>query len=120
MFDSNFINEFRISCKPFVRFGLIFLILSRYILHLYQHLQQQLTELKCEKSGVYINNQQQQQLKIKITTTTIQKTYGNHYTVSIQLHLLHTSRDVNVFIFQKNDRFVMKTTTKNRKRNDRF
>ena len=30
------------------------------------------------------------------------------------------SRDVNVFIFQKNDRFVMKTTTKNRKRNDRF
>ena len=29
-------------------------------------------------------------------------------------------RDVNVFIFQKNDRFVMKTTTKNRKRNDRF
>ena len=29
-------------------------------------------------------------------------------------------RDVNVFIFQKNDRFVMKTTTKIRKRNDRF
>ena len=29
-------------------------------------------------------------------------------------------RDVNVFIFQKNDRFVMITTTKNRKRNDRF
>ena len=29
-------------------------------------------------------------------------------------------RDVNVFIFQKNDRFVMKTTTKNLKRNDRF
>ena len=31
-----------------------------------------------------------------------------------------TIRDVNVFIFQKNDRFVMITTTKNRKRNDRF
>ena len=30
------------------------------------------------------------------------------------------SRDVNVFILQKNDRFVMKTTTKNRKRNNRF
>ena len=29
-------------------------------------------------------------------------------------------RDVNVFIFQKNGRFVMKTTTKNRKQNDRF
>jgi len=29
-------------------------------------------------------------------------------------------RDVNVFIFQKNDRFGLKTTTKNRKRNDRF
>jgi len=29
-------------------------------------------------------------------------------------------RDVNVFIFQINDSFVMKTTTKNRKRNDRF
>ena len=29
-------------------------------------------------------------------------------------------RDVNVFIFLKNDRFVMQTTTKNRKRNDRF
>ena len=29
-------------------------------------------------------------------------------------------RDDNVFIFQKNDQFVMKTTTKNRKRNDRF
>ena len=28
--------------------------------------------------------------------------------------------DVNVFIFQKNNRFVMKTTTKNRKQNDRF
>ena len=34
--------------------------------------------------------------------------------------LQDTNRDVNVFIFQKNDRFVMKTTTKNRKRNDRF
>ena len=32
----------------------------------------------------------------------------------------HLSRDVNVFIFQKNNHFVMKTTTKNRKRNDRF
>ena len=31
-----------------------------------------------------------------------------------------TDRDVNVLIFQKNDRFVMETTTKNRKRNDRF
>ena len=31
-----------------------------------------------------------------------------------------TARDVNVFIFQKNDRFFMKTTTKNRKRNDRL
>ena len=30
------------------------------------------------------------------------------------------NRDVNVFIFQKDDRFVMKTTTKKRKRNDRF
>ena len=30
------------------------------------------------------------------------------------------SRDVNVFILQKNDRFVMKTTTKSRKRNNRF
>ena len=29
-------------------------------------------------------------------------------------------RDVNVFIFLKNDRFIMKTTTKNRKRNDCF
>ena len=29
-------------------------------------------------------------------------------------------RDVNVFIFQKNDRFVMKTTTKNRKQNYHF
>ena len=29
-------------------------------------------------------------------------------------------RDVIVFIFQKNDRFGMKTTTKNRKRNDRY
>ena len=29
-------------------------------------------------------------------------------------------RDVNVFMFQKNDRFVMKTTTKNRKRNELF
>jgi len=29
-------------------------------------------------------------------------------------------RDVNVVIFQKNYRFVMKTTTKNRKQNDRF
>ena len=34
--------------------------------------------------------------------------------------ILTTYRDVNVFIFQKNDRFVMKTTTKNRKRNERF
>jgi len=34
--------------------------------------------------------------------------------------VLVSSRDVNVFIFQKNNRFVMKTTTKNRKRNDRF
>ena len=31
-----------------------------------------------------------------------------------------TVRDVNVFIFLKNDRFVMKTTTNNRKRNYRF
>ena len=30
------------------------------------------------------------------------------------------SRDVNIFIFFKNDRFVMKTTTKNRIRSDRF
>jgi len=29
-------------------------------------------------------------------------------------------RDVNVVIFQKNYRFVMKTTTKNRKQNNRF
>ena len=29
-------------------------------------------------------------------------------------------RVVNVFIFFKNDRFVMKTTTKIEKRNDRF
>ena len=29
-------------------------------------------------------------------------------------------RDVNVFIFLKNDRFIMKTMTKNRKRNDHF
>ena len=29
-------------------------------------------------------------------------------------------RVVNVFIFLKNDRFVMKTTTKIEKRNDRF
>ena len=34
--------------------------------------------------------------------------------------IMPAGRDVNVFIFQKNDRFVMKTTTKNRKRNDRF
>ena len=31
-----------------------------------------------------------------------------------------TARDANVLIFLKNDRFVMKTTTKNQKRNDRF
>ena len=37
-----------------------------------------------------------------------------------RLKITYTDRDVNVFIFQKNDRFVMKTTTKNRKRNDRF
>ena len=30
------------------------------------------------------------------------------------------NRVVNVFIFFKNDRFVMKTTTKIEKRNDRF
>ena len=31
------------------------------------------------------------------------------------------TRDVNVFIFSENDRFVMKATTKKkRKRNDRF
>ena len=35
-------------------------------------------------------------------------------------NLRDAPRDVNVFIFQKNDRFVMKTTTKNRKRTDRF
>ena len=29
-------------------------------------------------------------------------------------------REVNDFIFLKNDRFVMKTMTKNQKRNDRF
>ena len=30
------------------------------------------------------------------------------------------TRDVNVFIFSENERFVMKATTKKRKRNDRF
>ena len=38
----------------------------------------------------------------------------------IHLKLLPAGLDVNVFILLKNDRFVMKTTTKNRKRNDRF
>ena len=38
----------------------------------------------------------------------------------IQLFKILTLRDVNVFIFLKNDRVVMKKTTKNRKRNDRF
>jgi len=40
---------------------------------------------------------------------------------AILLYCFHTTgRDVNVFIFQKNDRFVKKKTTKNRKRNDLF
>ena len=30
------------------------------------------------------------------------------------------NRNVNVFVFLKNDRFIMKMTIKNRKRNDRF
>ena len=37
-----------------------------------------------------------------------------------RLKITYTDRDVNVFIFQKNDRFVIITTTKNQKRNDRF
>ena len=37
-----------------------------------------------------------------------------------KVSIIRHYRDVNVFIFLKNDRFVMKTTTKNRKRNDRF
>ena len=39
----------------------------------------------------------------------------------MKYYLQYTTRDVNVIsFFFKNDRFVMKTTTKNRKRNDRF
>ena len=38
----------------------------------------------------------------------------------IQTVHVTADRDVNVFIFLKNDRIVMKTTMKNRKRNDNF
>ena len=40
--------------------------------------------------------------------------------IFLDSYLSAVYRDVNVFIFQKNYRFVMKTTTKNRKQNDRF
>ena len=38
----------------------------------------------------------------------------------VELYIIGPGRDVNVFIFQKNDSIVMKTMTKNRKQNDRF
>ena len=53
-------------------------------------------------------------------TILIQKLILGLRSAMIQLFKILTFRDVNVFIFSKNDRVVMKTTTKNRKRNDRF
>jgi len=53
-------------------------------------------------------------------TILIQKLIQGLRSAMIQLFKILTFRDVNVFIFSKNDRVVMKTTTKNRKRNDRF
>ena len=43
-----------------------------------------------------------------------------HVEFSALMFIFNVFRDVNVFIFLNNDRFVMKTTTKNQKRNARF
>ena len=48
------------------------------------------------------------------------KLYIEGEQITTYLYRNPTDKDVNVFIFLKNDRFVMTSTTKNRKRNDRF
>ena len=65
---------------------------------------------------IHVHNENGRVMRIRIHTLIhVQKENGRVRSIRI-----HTLIHANVFIFQKNDRFVMITTTKTRKRNDRF
>ena len=55
---------------------------------------------------------------IQMPNTLLSQSFHSHFILLLFRNTLF--RDVNVFIFQKNDLLDMKRTTKNRKRNDRL